>query len=57
MPKISAEKCLLCGGCAGACPKNAIRVSQSIEINPDLCIECGICEKFCPVGAITGANK
>ncbi len=54
MPKIDESKCLLCGGCVGVCPKNAMRMnSAGLEIDPKLCIECGICAKYCPVGAIS----
>ncbi|MDR0198309.1 MAG: 4Fe-4S binding protein [Methanomassiliicoccaceae archaeon] len=51
--KVSYEKCLHCGCCAGACPKNAIYLNDYIlEFNGD-CNNCGRCVKLCPVGALT----
>ncbi len=55
MPNVKMDLCLLCGGCVGVCPKNAMQMNAAgLKIDSKLCIECGICAKYCPVGAISG---
>jgi len=50
--KVSYDKCLHCGCCVGACPKNAIYLNDHVlEFNDD-CNDCGRCVKLCPVGAL-----
>jgi len=52
--KVDKTKCMYCGSCVGACPKNAIFLEETnIVFNDELCIKCWVCELVCPVGAIT----
>lgn len=43
-----AEKCVLCGTCVKVCPKNAIKIEDSI-LTTDMykCDFCGLCEIYC----------
>ena len=48
-----AEQCTGCRVCEAKCPKNAIRLIDTLdkvyaEINEDQCIHCGLCERVCP---------
>ncbi len=44
--------CLHCGACVGACPTNAIFLTEILITFDDNCTQCGLCVKTCPVGAI-----
>jgi ferredoxin len=48
---IDHEKCIACGRCAEACPKEVIRYDAVYAIGAG-CDECGECLKVCPTGAI-----
>ncbi|MEA2074512.1 MAG: 4Fe-4S binding protein [Euryarchaeota archaeon] len=48
---IDIEKCISCGLCADACPKDAIRYDAVYTIGEG-CDECGDCVDVCPTGAI-----
>jgi len=50
--KVSYGKCLHCGCCVGACPKNAIYLNDHVLEFSDECNNCGRCVKLCPVGAL-----
>ena len=53
MAYIINDDCVMCGGCAGACPSEAISEGDGkYVINPDLCVDCGTCADTCPSGAI-----
>lgn len=47
--------CMGCTACVTSCPKQCIKMKNSIEgflypsVEQDNCINCGICEKVCPV--------
>ena len=58
-------KCIVCGGCARACPSNCIvvegrkpagakkKVLTRFSLNFTTCSLCGLCVESCPVEAIT----
>ena len=59
LAEYTKERCIVitektfCGACAGACPRNAIKMVEhnnlSIpQIDPEYCIGCGACENVCP---------
>ena len=50
---IDKEKCIGCGACVGACPVEAITMSDDGKavIDAEKCISCGTCVAVCPVGA------
>jgi ferredoxin len=53
---IDLEKCISCGLCVDACPKNAIHYDAVYTID-EACDECGDCVKVCPTGAIEFHNQ
>ena len=52
---IVKEKCTGCGGCANACPTNAISMKPDIDgfivptVDGEACVSCNKCTKVCPV--------
>jgi len=48
---IDTAKCISCGLCADACPKNAIHYDAVYTID-ETCDECGDCVNVCPTSAI-----
>lgn len=45
---VDHEKCVGCGACVKACPRQAIRIQDGREITDhSLCISCGACEDVC----------
>ncbi len=53
---IDKEKCISCGLCVAACPKNAIRYNAAYTIGEG-CDKCGDCIDVCPTGAIEFHNR
>ncbi len=53
---IDEEKCISCGLCVAACPKNAIRYNAAYTIGEG-CDKCGDCIDVCPTGAIEFHNR
>ncbi|MDO4497995.1 MAG: 4Fe-4S binding protein [Bacteroidales bacterium] len=57
-PKYKAQseqdRCVACGACMKACPKDAISINKGCfaVVDENLCIGCGICEKNCPAGVM-----
>lgn len=48
-----ANKCLSCGECVSACPRNAHEIKDGLHIfKREYCIACGGCEGVCPSGAL-----
>jgi len=47
------KKCIGCGECVKACPKDACSLNpdEGIITNPELCTLCGKCADVCPTGA------
>lgn len=48
------DRCVACGVCANACPREAIDIYKGCYAVVDVtkCVGCGICEKTCPAGSI-----
>ena len=49
---IDTAACMHCGACVGACPTNAIFLTEVLITFDDNCTQCSLCVKACPVGAI-----
>ena len=53
IPKLSAEKCDLCGSCAEVCPSDAITVNSEWRYDSAACDGCGKCVSVCSSGALS----
>jgi Ni,Fe-hydrogenase III small subunit/ferredoxin len=61
LPRVTPSPCAAhegCRACAGACPTNAIEVTEAdgqgrISLDLGKCIACGACTDACPTGTIT----
>ena len=54
-PMVDLDRCIGSGGCARACPEEAIGVvgGKAVLVSPSACIGHGACAAACPVEAIT----
>ena len=43
-----ADTCVFCGLCVKACPADAIKFGDYIEVDAEKCIGCGLCADACP---------
>jgi Pyruvate/2-oxoacid:ferredoxin oxidoreductase delta subunit len=50
---IDESVCITCGKCVGACPFNAISITDKPNVDTSMCKCCGRCVPVCPVGAIS----
>jgi uncharacterized Fe-S center protein len=53
MPRISPDRCELCGSCAKACPSEAISVEVEWRYDSASCDGCGKCVEACPHDALS----
>ena len=53
IPRLSAEKCDLCGSCAEVCPSHAITVDLDWKYDSIACEGCGKCVSACQSGALS----
>src|SRR3972149_3764500 len=54
LPQIDASKCADgCGGCADACPTEAISINGTLHLDLGRCIFCADCTAACPEGVYT----
>lgn len=52
-PKVSEDKCKVCGNCLKWCPGDAIfLLEDTAQIDQEKCLGCGECTVVCPTGAI-----
>jgi ferredoxin len=58
-PKYTGSRCLVeknavggCDKCMTACPHDAVRITDHIEILEGACTGCGLCVQVCPTGAL-----
>lgn len=52
LPTVNMEKCNLCGLCERMCEWDAIKVAETVVIDPKKCVGCGKCIVKCPRVAI-----
>ena len=52
---VDKNRCVSCGACTKACPKNALSVWNGCYavVETGLCVGCGKCAKLCPAGCIS----
>ena len=51
------ERCVGCGACVSACPREAIRLAGPHRVVRDLCDGCGRCADVCPGGALEQVGR
>lgn len=53
LPAVDADKCTVCGTCAGVCPEGAITLeAETAVIDAAVCVGCGECIASCPDRAL-----
>ncbi len=55
LPKIDAEKCVVCGECVDVCPADVLTTDENSAAvtEPDQCLGCESCVSVCDNDAIT----
>jgi pyruvate formate lyase activating enzyme len=48
-----ARRCIGCGDCVDVCPRKAVVLNESIQIDRRRCDACGRCAEVCPTRAMT----
>ena len=51
-PRIIKSKCVVCGACKKACPRDAIEIGKVAAIKKNKCIRCYCCHEMCRYDAI-----
>lgn len=51
-PRILKSKCVACGACETACPREAISINSVAEIDKSKCIRCYCCHEMCAHQAV-----
>ncbi|MCX5727019.1 MAG: DUF362 domain-containing protein [Candidatus Saganbacteria bacterium] len=51
-PRIIKSKCVACGACKKACPRDAIEINKVAAIDKKKCIRCYCCHEMCQYDAI-----
>ena len=51
---VNQKRCVACGACMKACPRNAIHIEQGCfaAVDAEKCVGCGLCAKTCPADCI-----
>ena len=51
---IDKSRCVSCGVCVSACPRDALSIHKGCYavVDVEKCVGCGLCAKVCPVGCI-----
>ncbi|MFC1597029.1 ATP-binding protein [Planctomycetota bacterium] len=58
IPRVDAERCILCGECGEICQYSAIvQVGEKVLVYPELCHGCGGCSLVCATRAITEVSR
>jgi ferredoxin len=48
--------CIACGTCVETCPRDAITLAETAEIDASICTGCGLCVNDCSCGALALAE-
>jgi uncharacterized protein (DUF362 family)/Pyruvate/2-oxoacid:ferredoxin oxidoreductase delta subunit len=51
-PRIIPSKCVACGACKNACPREAITIDKTAHIDKKKCIRCYCCHEMCMYNAV-----
>ena len=56
---VEKNRCVACGVCMKACPKNAISIYKGCYavVEEAKCVGCGLCTKACPAGCIVTRER